>query len=121
MKWLALFACLFITASAGARLDSPPPDKSVPELVDIYITFPCDFLLQSSMFQEAEIRNIKGKFRRCEKWVDETEVKYGHLLCEYIKMQGMLMYDHLYSVTKAYDLMCNDDVTRKNPEYEINF
>lgn len=121
MKRLALFACLFIATSVGARLDDVPPDESIPELVDSYIRLPCDAMFQSHTFQNIEIKHIKDRYKKCQKWIGEHTLKYGNLMCVYVEMQRFYIHTHIMSLEKAIELMCNEDGSRKNPLYNIEF
>jgi hypothetical protein len=120
VKWLALIACLFITTSAGARIDDPI-DESKPELVKMYLFFPCDALEDSYEFMYNELTHHTERLVRCHALYDESDYKYSNLMCKYVEMQWQNMYDHMKSVEKAYHIMCNDWGERKDPEYEIDF
>jgi hypothetical protein len=119
VKWLALLACLVLTASAVARTDTPP-DESDPELVKKYLFFPCDALEDSYDFLYNELTHMTERLVKCHKLYDGDNYKYGKLMCLYVKMQWEYTFTNLKSVEKAYHLMC-DEIGRKNPEYEIDF
>jgi hypothetical protein len=119
MKWLALLACLILTSAAEARIDTPK-DESKPELVKIYIFFPCDALQDSYEFMYSELTHHTERLIMCHNLYENSDYKYGKLMCKFVEMQWQNMYDHMKSVEKAYNLMC-DEVGRKNPEYEIHF
>ena len=121
MKWLALLACLSMATSAGARIDDVPLDESIPELVDSYIHLPCDAMFQSHTFQKIEIKHINDRYEKCQKWIGEHTLKYGNLMCAYVEMQRFYLHTHIMSLKKATGLMCNEDGSRKNPLYNIEF
>ena len=52
---------------------------------------------------------------------ETSEYIYAEVLCGYGGMMWKFIYVNHKSVEKAFDLMCRDDGTRKNPEYEIHF
>jgi hypothetical protein len=120
VKWLALLACLMLTTSAGARIDTPR-DDSDPELVRLYIGLPCEALYLSTLFQFQEMGHIAEHLQTCHETADANpDFKYGKLMCMYIQIQGEVIYNHYKSAGKAYDMMCVGNV-RKNPEYKIEF
>jgi hypothetical protein len=121
MRWLALAACLLIATSAMGRTDTPK-DESKPELVKMYIFFPCDALDKSYEFQYDQLTHLTGHLISCHKAAnDNPDYQYGKLMCLYVEMQWQLMYDHAKSVEKAWNLMCDDHGNPLNPEYEVDF
>lgn len=119
MRWLALLACLILTSAAEARTDTPP-DESKPELVKLYLFFPCDALEDSYEFMYNELQHQYERLTMCHTLYDNSDYKYSKLMCMYVEMQWQNMYDHMKSVEKAYHIMC-DAVGRKDPQYEIQF
>lgn len=121
MKYFALLIFILITTSTGAKIDDPI-DHSKPELVKRYLTMSCDLLAHSFRFQNKELLHLSKRLDSCydanEKY---PEYAYGPVMCLYVKMQRQLMADHRYSVEKAFNLMCNDNGYRKNPEHDIDF
>jgi hypothetical protein len=120
VKWAALLACLLLATSAMGRTDTPP-DESKPELVKLYIFFPCDALRDSYEFMYNELTHHTERLVMCHELYENSEYKYGKLMCLYVQMQWQNMYDHMKSVAKAHDLMCNDWDEKKNPEIPIYF
>ncbi len=119
---ILMVACvvLLIASDVGADLDTPI-DESVPELVKGYLTFPCGFLDISYHFQKIEIEHAKNRKIKCIAWAKKYDVKYGNAVCAYVEMERLFMYEHLKSVERALELMCNEDGTQKNPRIEIKF
>ncbi len=111
-----VLAILFLVAlrSNSADLD----DDAVPELVELYILLPCDFLRYSSRFLKIEVEHIVKRYAKCRVRADEKEVRYGEYLCEYVELERQFTYEHLKSVESARQLMCIGDV-RKSPEYDL--
>ena len=121
MRWLALLACLLLTTSAGARINDPK-DHSVTELVERYIHMPCMLLAHSYRFQNKELIHLSNHLNSCHDANEaHPEYEYGPVMCLYVQLQWQLMFDHVHSVKKAFDLMCYDTNERKEPEYEIDF
>jgi hypothetical protein len=127
VKWLALLACLLITAPATAIVDPPPKDESVPDLVKQYIFLPCDAMTESWHFIYNELQIITSRYQKCvafyvnEEGKGHESTEYPQLLCLYVRMQWQYMYEHIKSLEKAHELTCNDNNEKKNPEYEIQF
>ncbi len=114
------FIVTLLAGPADARIDTPV-DASKPELVKEYMTMPCDALKDTAMFQYVLLKHAYDHLEDCRKKAKTSNYKYRHLMCVYIEMQWQFMYDHLASVHAAGMLMCRNDGTRKNPEYEIHF
>jgi hypothetical protein len=120
VRWLAILALLFAT-SAGARV-AEPKDESDPALVKTYIHFPCDALEESYEFQYDRLMHLTGHLVACHREAGEpSDYKYPKLMCMYVEMEWELLYTHSMSVKKAWELMCDEDGQRKQPEYEIEF
>jgi hypothetical protein len=118
---IVIVTVLTWAASIGARTDAPL-DYSDPALVKEYIVMPCDGLdiLYSFLYQETV--HLTNHYKLCVAATDNNpNIKYGNLMCFYVKLQWELMYKHAVSVEKAWQLMCTDTGDRKNPEYKIDF
>jgi hypothetical protein len=124
MNWMVgiVIATILIWAmSVGARIDDPV-DESKPELVKMYVFFPCDALDESYDFQYEQLTHLTGHLISCHKEAnDNPDFKYGKLMCLYVEMQWQLMYDHAKSVEKAWQLTCDDHGRPLNPQYEVDF
>ena len=122
MKWLAAlaFTVTLLAGPADARPDDKP-DMSDPDLVKRYITFPCKALKDSYTFQFAMAGHDDQHLNECYKKLKTGNYQYGELMCAYALMQKQFILNHAFSSLKAHELMCDDDDTRKNPEYEIHF
>ena len=119
MKWLALLACLILTTSAAARLNTPN-DESDPDLVNLYLAFPCEALDLSYQFQIQEMIYITNRIQACHEASElNPDFEYGLLMCMYIQIQGNVMNTHSKSVDKVWHMMCDEEGQRKNPEYRI--
>jgi hypothetical protein len=116
---VVVLAILFLVAFQSKGADTPDND-SIPELVEVYVTMPCGFLHDSTRFLGVEVEHIAKRYVKCQAWVAEHEVEYGAYLCGYVELERQFAYEHLKSVEKAYDIMCEDG-TKKNPEFEIHF
>ena len=122
MKWAATlaFVVTLLASPADARLDTPV-DESIPGLVKRYMFLPCDALKATAIFQYAMLQHEYRHLEECRALVKTVDYKYAQLMCLYVEMKWQFVYDHLASVQVAGELMCEDDGTRKNPEYEIHF
>lgn len=119
LAWLFWF---FGGGDASAIVEPPPEDESKPELVKLYLFMPCETLEVSYAFQYQQLEHLIDHLERCNKASeDNPDYEYGPLMCLYVKMQWQYMYDHISSVEKAYQLMCDDVGYPKNPQYEIDF
>ena len=127
MKYLVRLIALVVVCAAliiGSDVGASPAtliDESVPELVEGYITLPCDFLAFSKEFQKTEVNHIEKRKFKCIAWAVKHDVTGGDAVCMYVEMERLFMYAHLKSVEKALELMCNNDGTQKNPEHRIEF
>jgi hypothetical protein len=120
VRWLAILALLFATG-AGAK-PGTPVDESDPALVKMYIHFPCDALEESYEFQYKRLVHITGHIVACHREAKElNDYKYPRLMCLHVELEWKRLYTHSVSVMKAWDLMCDEDGQRRQPEYEINF
>jgi hypothetical protein len=119
MKWLALFACLVLSTSTTARIDTPT-NESDPDLVNLYLGFTCEALDLSYQFQYEEMIHIAERLHSCHEAADASpDFKYGRLLCMYVQIQWEVMNTHSKSVERAWEIMCDEDGQQKNPEYRI--
>ena len=118
---VCVLAVLFLVAFRSKGDLDTPKDESKPELVQLYMVFPCDALVDSATFIYNELKQHTERLVKCHEHFDNSDYKYKKLVCLYIQMDWQNMYDHLMSIKKAHDLMCEDDGTRKNPQYEIYF
>ena len=111
---------LLMAAAVGAKPGNEP-DRSDPELVREYIAMPCDGLDKLYQYLYQEMVHLTNHYKACLNNADASDDPYAYLVCYYDKLEWDLIYSHAMSVTKAYNLMCNDWGERTNPEYEIEF
>jgi hypothetical protein len=123
MRWLVGLVLSFLILTLPANgAPNQEPDYSKPELVKQYLFMPCDLLERSYDFQYRELVHLTNHLQECNKAAEmNTDDKYAKVMCLYIGIQWQLMFEHAKSVEKAWELVCNDDGTKKNPEYEIQF
>jgi hypothetical protein len=126
MKIIACIVAMILLlwgAGAGAIVDPPPPDESIPELVKEYMFLPCEALEYSYDFMYNDLWGITEGLVQCDAARDseDNDDKYFALRCIYLRQHWQLRYDHIKSVEKAWQLMCDDDGQRKKREYEIDF
>jgi hypothetical protein len=125
MKILAIIVgvgILSMAVVAGAIVDPPRDDHSDPNLVRAYLGMPCDGLDEIYTFLYDGMVHTFNHYKSClERAESDSDFKYGHLKCYYMKMEWDLLDKHASSIEKAWNLMCDDSGVRKNPEYEIDF
>jgi hypothetical protein len=114
-----VLAILFLVAFR-ARTDTPV-DEVDPNLVTLYLGFPCEALADSYSFQYKEMIHLTERIQYCEEAKENSpDYKYGKLMCFYVQMQWDLMNRHSMAVDRARELMCEAGEL-KNPQYEIDF
>jgi hypothetical protein len=122
MLAIVIVIMMIMAAAAGAIVDPPPDDHSDPNLVRAYIGMPCDGLDEIYSFLYDGMVHTFNHYKSClERAESDSDFKYGHLKCYYMKMEWDLLDKHASSIEKAWNLMCDDSGVRKNPEYEIDF
>jgi hypothetical protein len=125
VKWVIVLAwimrVLLGPVDAGAAPNTEV-DESKPELVKRYMFMNCELLEASYEFQYIELEHLYEHLTDCHEVAElHPEYAYGEVMCLYVQMQWEYVYDHIKSVEKAWRLMCDEDGTRKNPVYEIEF
>ncbi len=122
MKWLVALAFLttLLAGPADARIDTPP-DMSDPDLVKQYITMPCKALKDSYTFQFAMASHDDRHLNECYEKIKSGKHQHGELMCLYALIHKQFILNHAFSSLKAHELMCNDDDTTKERQYEIHF
>ena len=113
----AIFIPLVFT-QANAKTE---PDESVHELVMEYLYLSCEALQYSYNYMYKELMRITVSYQKClnKQESDDTDPLRG-LQCVYIKQHWQLRYDHINSVEKAWQLVCEGS-DRKEKQYEIEF
>ncbi len=109
-----------LAGPADARIDTPE-DMSDPTLVKQYITMPCKALKASYIFQFAMASHDKQHLDDCYERIETSDYQYGDLMCVYALMHQQFILNHAFSSLKAHELMCNDDDTTRERQYEIHF
>jgi hypothetical protein len=125
MKWLVLAASLLFLSTV-AHANPPGADESVEVLVRNYIHLPCEALVYSYRWMRRDLIQITNAYQMCLSKQDTStdpnvinDPWFG-LQCVYINHHWQFRYDHIMSVEKAWQLMCNDN-GRKERQYEIDF
>jgi hypothetical protein len=119
LAWMFWF---FGGGGASAIVDPPRDDHSDPNLVRAYLGMPCDGLDEIYSFLYDGMVHTFKHYKDClERAESDSDFKYGHLKCYYMKLEWDLLDKHASSIEKAWNLMCDDSGVRKNPEYEIDF
>lgn len=124
MKWALLIVPLLLAAPAQSK--PPGEDMSVHELVMNYIHLPCGALIYSYGYMYREMTMLTSAYQICatkqRSSVDPTVIndQWFGLQCSYIHQYWQLRYEHIMSVAKAWNLMCNEE-GRKEEQYEIQF
>jgi hypothetical protein len=113
-------AFLLLCVSVQARPDDEPDDWD-SSLVERYLTMPCDAMSSSYEFMYDRIQRTSAELEACYAMAENSKAKYPGLNCLWIKQDFDFRYVHMKSLERAYDVMCDEDGQRKEPEIEISF